>query len=415
MASIKVKYRASKISGNEGTIYYQIIHNRKVRQSATTYKIRSEEWDNAKSALIIDSGSQRKKYLEEIRESVRRDLDCVAKIIRRYDDRSINYSADEVVEEFKRINQEYSLFNYMTNVISQLSSNGYTRTSEAYTSALSSFKKFRKDEDLPLYMLTPDVMQAFESWHKGRGNTNNTISFYTRILRAVYNRAIEEGTIEDRHPFRRVYTGIDKTVKRALTIEQIKKMKRLDLSFDASLDYARDMFLLSFLLRGMSFVDMAFLKKSDLSEGYLSYRRKKTGQRLKISWVKEMQAIVDKYPANSTQYLLPILAKEESDERYAYRRVAYNINRNLRKIAILAGLSLDFNLVLYCARHSWASIAKAQGIPIGVISEGMGHDSEATTQIYLASIATSEVDKANFLIISALSKKRCRGKSGDRG
>lgn len=42
-----------------------------------------------------------------------------------------------------------------------------------------------------------------------------------------------------------------------------------------SADFARDMFMLSFYLRGMSLMDMAFLRKSDLSYGYVTYRRRK--------------------------------------------------------------------------------------------------------------------------------------------
>ena len=63
---------------------------------------------------------------------------------------------------------------------------------------------------------------------------------------------------------------------------------------------------------------------------------------------------------------------------------------------------IDIPLTLYVARHSWASAAKAKGIPLSVISEGMGHDSEATTQIYLSSLDTSVVDKANGLILKAI-------------
>ena len=160
------------------------------------------------------------------------------------------------------------------------------------------------------------------------------------------------------------------------------------------------MFIMSFMLRGMSFIDMAYLRKSDLSNGYVTYRRRKTGQLLTIEWTKEMQMILDKYPENSTDYLLPIIKNVGTNERYTYRNVGYNINHNLKTIAKKVGIKIP--LTLYVARHSWASVAKAKGIPLSVISEGMGHDSEATTQIYLASLDTSVVDKANSLILKSL-------------
>lgn len=157
---------------------------------------------------------------------------------------------------------------------------------------------------------------------------------------------------------------------------------------------------MSFYLRGMSFIDMAFLKKTDLKNASITYRRRKTGQQLTIEWTKEMQLILDKYPQNQSDYLLPIICKSSTNEWYAYRNVGYNINHNLKIIANMLGITIP--LTLYVARHSWASIAKAKGIPLSVISKGMGHDNETTTQIYLDSIDNSTVDKANNLIINSI-------------
>mgnify|MGYP003004221199 CR=1 FL=1 len=159
------------------------------------------------------------------------------------------------------------------------------------------------------------------------------------------------------------------------------------------------MFMMSFYLRGMSFIDMAFLRTSDLSNGYVSYRRRKTGQRLTIKWTREMQAIVSKYPA-AAGFLLPIISDTALNPRNAYRNKGYNINHNLKAVGVLAGITVP--LTLYVARHSWASAARTKGVPVSVISEGMGHESESTTRIYLASLDTSAVDRANSLILSAL-------------
>ena len=164
----------------------------------------------------------------------------------------------------------------------------------------------------------------------------------------------------------------------------IRKIKSLDLSLVPYLDYARDLFLLSFMLRGMSVVDMAFLKKSDLRNGCVSYKRRKTGRMLTIEWTPEMQAVLDKYPANPTEYLLPIVTSCNVDADTCYRNVSARVNYGLKKIAAMIGIKIP--LTLYVARHSWASVAKAKGIPMRVISEGMGHESETTTQIYLASL-----------------------------
>ncbi len=400
MASIKVKFRPSTVADIEGTIYYQIIHERKVRQLLSDYKVFPSEWDESRSMVTTTHKSERKSFILSIRERIRWDVERLTKIIRKLHANGLIYTADDVIDEFNRYAHEYSLFNFMESIIAKLKQNGKVRTSETYKSTLNSFKKFRMSEDIMLDSLTSEIMEAYEAWLHTRGVAPNTISFYTRILRAVYNRAVEDDVIENRNPFRHVYTGVDKTVKRALPLVLIKKIKALDLFLTPSLDFARDMFLMSFYLRGMSFIDMAFLRKSDLKNGYVSYRRRKTGQQLIIEWTKEMQMILDKYPENSTDYLLPIIKNPGTNERCTYRNAGYNINHNLKKIAGKVGVTIP--LTLYVARHSWASAAKAKGIPLSVISEGMGHDSEATTQIYLASLDTSVVDRANSLILSSL-------------
>lgn len=400
MASIKVKLRPSTIADCEGTIYYQIIHDRKVRQLLTNYKLFPAEWDERRSMVTAGQNSERKSFILSIRERIRWDMERLTKIGRKLDAEGLIYTADEVIDEFNRYAHEYSLFNFMESLIARLKQNGKIRTSETYRSTLNSFKKYRKDKDIMLDCITSETMEGYEAWHRKRGVAPNTISFYTRILRAVYNRAVEDDIIENRNPFRHVYTGVDKTVKRALPLALIKKIKVLDLSLLPTLDYARDMFLMSFYLRGMSFIDMAFLRKTDLKNRYVTYRRRKTGQQLIIEWTKEMQMILDKYPENNSDYLLPIIRNPGTNERCTYRNAGYNINHNLKRIAEMVGITIP--LTLYVARHSWASAAKAKGIPVSVISEGMGHDSEATTQIYLASLDTSAVDKANSLILRSL-------------
>lgn len=400
MASIKVKFRPSTVADHEGAIYYQIIHERKVRQLLTDYKVFSSEWDESRSMVTTTQKSERKSFILSIRERIRWDIERLTKIDRKLDSNGLTYTADDVIDEFNRYAHEYSLFNFMESLIARLKQNGKLRTSETYRSTLNSFKNFRQDEDIMLDCITSEIMEAYEAWHKKRGVAPNTISFYTRVLRAVYHRAVEDDVIENRNPFRKVYTGVDKTVKRALPLAVIKKIKALDLSLTPAIDYARDMFLMSFYLRGMSFIDMAYLKKTDLKNGYITYRRRKTGQQLIIEWTKEMQIILDKYPENKSEYLLPVIRNPGINERCTYRNTGYNINHSLKRIAGMVGVTIP--LTLYVARHSWASAAKSKGIPLSVISEGMGHDSEATTQIYLASLDTSVVDRANFLILKSL-------------
>ncbi|MDO4320542.1 MAG: site-specific integrase [Bacteroidales bacterium] len=405
MVSIKVKFRPSGTNDREGLIYYQIIYDRKVRQIASDMHIRPDEWLDQRSTVCLGSDTTRICYINNVRDNISRDIERLHTVVAQLTDRHPCFSADDIVGSFRHYKDLYRLTNYFENIISRLKDRGKTRTSETYRATLNSIKHFLDEchhgvNDMMIDMITPSLMADYQSWLLARGTMLNTVSFYMRIMRAVYNRAVDSGAVRDRRPFRRVYTGIDKTVKRALSLPTIKKVKSLDLTDKPSLALARDMFMMSFYMRGMSFIDMAYLRKTDLRDGYIRYRRRKTGQMLIICWTKEMQDIVDRHPATHPEYLLPIIKPTAMNTRCAYRNAGYNINRSLKSIARMLGITMP--LTLYVARHSWATAAKSKGIPISVISEGMGHDSETTTRIYLASIDTSVVDKANSLIISSL-------------
>lgn len=297
--------------------------------------------------------------------------------------------------------KERTLFVFMEEVSLNLKSIGKIRTFETYKSSLSSFKKFRNGKDLTLSKITSDLIIEYEAFLKAKGISKNTSSFYMRTLRAVYNKAVNKGLTQQKYPFKYVYTGIDKTQKRAITIKAIKHIKNLDLSSEKQLNFARDMFMFSFYTRGMSFVDIAYLRKNDLKNGILTYRRRKTGQLLHIRWEACMQEIVNQYKNESTIYLLPIINTGNVEaQRKQYIYYAHNINRYLKKIGERIGLSIP--LTMYVARHSWASIARSKNVPLSVISDGLGHDSELTTRIYLSTLDNAEIDKANRMIMSLL-------------
>ena len=259
MTSIKVKFRPSTVDGKEGGLYFQIIHNRVVRQLNTDYKVFAEEWD-AESESVVVNGN-RSNLLLGIQERLAWDVARLEKVVRLLETERHRFTADDVITMFHKQTKESSLFTFMHGVIAQLKQLGKIRTSETYTATLNSFMAFRDEQDVPLDGITSDMMLMYEAYLKTRDVRMNTISFYMRNLRAVYNRAVEKGLTAQNYPFRHVYTGVDKTVKRAIPIKDIKALKDMDLSMNPTLDFTRDMFMFSFYTRGMSFVDMAYLKK----------------------------------------------------------------------------------------------------------------------------------------------------------
>lgn len=402
MATVKVKFRASSVEHKEGTLYYQVIHERVARQTGSGHRLFPEEWDASCSEIVIPEGTSelREKYLKSLKTKVSHDVRKIRFHIRHLDRNAAAYTADRIISLFHRPFLQ-GVRAFSQTLVRQLRQAGKVRTASTYDTVARCFLRFLDDDgDMPLEELDCNLVSRYESYLRARGLCRNTTSFYMRNLRAIYNRAVEKGVTVQRNPFAHVYTGIDKTVKRGLPIAAIRRIKGVGLLQGSRMDYARDLFLFSFYTRGMSFVDMAFLKKKDLHHGVLSYRRHKTDQPISVRWEQPMQDIVDKYGINDTPYLLPIIRCAGEDPWRQYKTVAHFVNLYLRKLG--EQLRLPIPLTAYVARHSWASIARSNNVPISVIGEAMGHDSERTTRIYLASLDTSVVDNANAVILNSL-------------
>lgn len=400
MATVKTKFRASSSSTKEGTLFYQVIHKRVPRQIHTGYKLYPQEWDAENKEIVFPPGigDNRRNYLVSLKDALRKDIKRLKSIISRLERADGAYTAEDVVESYLSPTDTHSFISFAHTLVGQLKQIGKQYT--AYETAINSFTRFRKEQDVPLDEVDSDLMMTYEAYLKSKGICPNSSSFYMRNLRAIYNRAVDKELTEQRNPFKHVYTGIDKTVKRAVPLSVIRQIRDLDLNLHPAMDYARNIFMFSFYTRGMSFIDMAFLKKKDLQNGVLSYRRHKTNQQLFIKWEKPMQELIDKFDTSGTPYLLPIIKNCDNDARKQYKSDAHRVNQSLKKIGKMLGLAIS--LTSYVARHSWTSIAKSKNIPIATISEAMGHDSENTTRIYLASLDTTVVDKANSLILKSL-------------
>lgn len=402
MATVKVKFRASTIPTKEGTVFYQVIHNRVVRQVNPGYKLYPDEWDTANAEIVFPPGieSGRRNYLVSLKSALAEDVRRFKGIITRFERAARDYTAEEVAERFLVSADSGGFMSFGRELVRQLKQICKMRTAERYTTVLNSFGRFLGGKDVPLDEVDSYLMVEYEIFLHANDACPNTSSYYMRGLRAIYNRAVEKELTIQRSPFKHVYTGIDKTVKRAVPLKIIRQIRKLDLTLFPAMDFARDIFMFSFYTRGMSFVDMAYLKKKDLQNGILSYRRQKTGQLLFIKWERPMQEIIDKYDTGGSPYLLPIIKNVNADERWQYKNAAHLVNSKLKRLGEKLGLAMP--LTSYVARHAWASIAKSKNVPLATISEAMGHDSEKTTRIYLASLDTSAVDKANSQILKSL-------------
>ena len=302
------------------------------------------------------------------------------------------------------------VFTYMDWVIAEKVADGKWRTADNYRATFNRLQHYYEEkvkgiatdavETLRWRDLTVDFIEGFELYLLSRGVSKNTSSFYMRIFRAICNRARRSGHGVAYGLFDTVYTGKAKTRKRAVPMDTIRRIAQAE-TFGEIEAFARDLFVLSFLTRGMSMIDIAHLKPTDIKSGRLSYKRRKTGLQLAMEWLSEMQRIATVYGKDEHPHVFPIITSEGEAGYKEYQKLQNKVNYSLRQLGKRLGIA---GLMMYVARHSWATIAKQTGVPTVVISDALGHDSERTTQIYLASVDEGRIDAANREMIARLTE-----------
>ncbi len=404
MATIKLKFRPSSAPETEGTLYYQVIHKRKVKWISTELHVYPEEWDEKTGEVLIPTNSERKAELEKMQCQINWELRRWGDVIVEKENLHKNVTINELCDAFSKAKTQKTVFMFLQEQVARKEQMKRYGTAMTYANAYRRFREFREGKDLTFDELTPDIMECYEAWLKDRRLKQNSISCYLRTLCTLLYKAEGEGMMIDSNLFKRVRLAYVKTTKRAISEKELKAIVTLPLPEGSTIAFARDVFMFSFYMRGMPFVDIAYLRKTDLKNSMLAYSRKKTNQYLTVEWEKEAQEIIDRYAHINpdSPYLLPIIQKEDGTERKQYHRMLENINYNLKKIGEMTGLKMP--LTTYTARHTWASVARNMDISISIISEGMGHNSIKTTQVYLNSIDVSKINEANKKIIRRITK-----------
>lgn len=396
MATIKVKLRPSRVMGKAGVIYYQVTHNRKTKLITTKLHVHPSDWNTNESKLTLSASNR-----TMIQTRIDSDVAMLQSIVSALDNYENDYTVDDVVNHYKSPHSHIAVLDYMLAQIEHLRATNRLGTAQNYKKVMCSFSQFLEEIQLPLSALTEEVIARYNVFLIQRGLVRNSVSFYMRILRAIYNKAARQKLIEQQHPFTEVYTGIDQTRKRAVNESIISQLYRLKLSPNSQIALSRDLFIFSYCTRGMAFVDMAYLKRSNIQDGVLTYTRRKTGQLLSIKVEPCIRRIIDRYACSDSAYLFPIITSTDATEAYEQYQAALNRhNRLLGRLSEILGCSCK--LTSYTSRHSWATAARNHYVPISVISQGMGHTSEQTTRIYLSMLENSVIDEANKAIIESI-------------
>lgn len=371
MASYKYHLRPSaKKEVTEGKLFIRVIHLRRYKDISTPFSLRECEWDKEKGRIIYhDEDTARNKFLAEVENSIGNSVSTLEIIEKDLSRNMVDYSAADIVDTYKTIQCKTSgLFSFCEKVSSKLMATGQARTARAYRSATRSLLNFKLESNLSLEDIDNALMRDYESYLKARKLEKNTISFYIRNIRALYRRGIAEKLIraKDENPFMNVYTGVYNSPKRALNLTEIRALlnlqERLDrmaaveelrvrkyaLALGDSLKY----FNFCFQGRGMSWIDMVYLRKIDLREESFIYRRKKTGRKLEIIITEDMRKIINHFSLRTinSPYVFPVLDPGAGDERSQYETGLRIQNERLKVLAGMAGINK--NITTHTARHT---------------------------------------------------------------
>lgn len=398
--ALVLNYKRAKADGTFA-ILLRLTHHRASTHINTGISILEKDWDNTKRVIKTTyKGTESVARLNNILQKKKVELmDFVTKL---YEQKTLDsYSVSELKNMFEKRFNQLSFFDFTERQIEYMMSVNRIGNARSYKIALGVLRTFNKEKDLSFQELNYNFLKRFETAHLQKGNSLNGLAAYVRTLKAIYNKAIKEGFVDkELYPFDKYKVKVSKTRKRAISAEAIKRIADLKLPKKHPLFDKRNLFLISFYLRGMPFADLAYLKLSDLIDGRIVYQRKKTDKPYNIKITDEVAVILEHYIKNKTEnnFVFPIIKRDSLIDQYKdveWARKKYN--EGLKELAILC--SIKENLTSYVSRHSFATRAKNLGVPIATISDMLGHADTKTTEIYLDSLQSDLMDEAHEKII----------------
>lgn len=377
-------------------------HNRTTTAIPLGYHIPEKDWDE-KNRLVKNSykgvGS-----VTRLNNAIQKKKSDAMDIILKLDESGVlaSLSVTALKDKVYKGDSKNSIFQFADDLIDELKKAHRIGTARGYKDVMGVLKKYCKEKDLSFQNLNYDFLTKFETHHYSKGNSANGLAVYMRTIRAIFNKAVKAGLVEkELYPFNDYKIKTTPTEKRALDWEFIKKIIEQDIKLGHGCFNARNYFVASYMMYGMNYTDMAFLKKSDISDGRIKYRRKKTSKLYDIKITANLETILSFYINRNpeSEYVFPILKRDTPLLQYRdieWARKRYN--KKLKDLAAMCGI--EGNLTSYVSRHSFATQAMLQQVPLNAISAMLGHSSLKTTQVYLKSLPNNVLDDYNELILA---------------
>nr|WP_319268889.1 site-specific integrase [uncultured Draconibacterium sp.] len=402
MISIKTVLRKKKLSNGKFPIFLRITKERKSIFFRTPYACEGQEWD-VKQGKFNDKASD---YLNKNRLLLKFQ-DRATNVITQLEQENNYYTLPEVEKALRQETnpQNTNLYSFWEEIIEEQTNAKRTGNARVHDETLKSLKNFRPKRQLTFRDITPELLEKYEVWLRANGGTSGGIGVKMRSIRAIFNSAIKRGHIKATlYPFNAYKVAKLKSngQKKALNLEDIHKIEKLDLTDHPTLIDTRNYFIFSFYSRGMNFADMMTLTWSQIGADRIFYTRSKTKRTFQIKILPPVQKVLNYYKQrkNETDYVFPILLHDNmtpSQIENRKRMILKRYNQRLKEIASLC--KIEKPLTSYVARHSYANCLKQKGIATDIISESMGHQNVAITQAYLKELDTSLIDDAMEVLL----------------
>ena len=380
----------------------RVLYCRKKKEYSLGWRVHESNYRRDADRVVYSSeGILTRREVSLVNRLIRNEKEDLVRNYRLLERTDPGFTLERLMLKHRKEQYDQSVDKFILQYIDTLLEEGKQSTAASYTSGLYSLLRFCSLRKINFKDIDYVFVTDYIHYLRMRGISENSIHMYLSNFRAICNKARKQGVkVGKDNPFADLDIRRRETVKRALSKEEIALIASVNLRRHPRLEQARDLFMFSFYCRGMSFVDVIHLRNDWVVKDTIFYARSKTGQRLQVGLLPDLQKIIEKYRTDSP-YIFPYIDSGSSRSVYTQYRYALGmINRYLKQLGRL--LHIDLPLTTYVARHSWATIAKNEGIPISLISEGLGHTSEKTTQIYLASFPVDAVNRVNESVAAAV-------------
>lgn len=402
MINIKIVIRKKILSNGQYPIFLRVTKDRRSKYFKTIFNVLEKEWDTSKGRFTKSNSNyiQNNHLLIKIQERA-------YKVLTEIEIEKEDFSLEDFEKQFRIEKNPFksNFFAFWQEVIYEMEESGRAGNARANRDSFRSLKLFNKSSNLKFHDVTSAFLAKYEIFLRARGGSDGGIGVRMRAIRAIFNRAIERNLVKATfYPFRsyKISRLKGKEQKRALTIEQVQSIIKMDIGSYPHLINSRNYFVFSFYTRGMNFADIMKLEWNNIKDDRIYYTRSKTKGNFIVKILPPVAEILTHYQIknNGTKYIFPVLLRENLSTQQIEERkskILKRFNKDLKEIAEIC--NIDRTITSYVARHSYANCLKQKGVATDVISESMGHKNLAVTQAYLKELDNSVLDEASELLL----------------